>query len=202
MGHSISIPAALSSMKIADPDGDVILVIGEKSPVSICASSKVLGLASPVFKAMFSPNFWEGTNLSSSNPRRISLPEDDPTAVEYLCFVLHFRCQDDKTISREEFEEVAVLCEKYDCIHAVSYWSKSWLNHFALEQFHLDPKEHYRRMLGQICTSYLYDNHEAFWESSKHLLMAGLPNDDAFVREVNRDLKPIKEHMTDWVESK
>jgi hypothetical protein len=44
-----------------DNAGDVILQLGE---VSLRVSSKVLSVASPVFRVMFSPHFLEGETLS------------------------------------------------------------------------------------------------------------------------------------------
>lgn len=169
---------APSSLRIADPDGDVILVVGTKNPVSIRACSKVLGLASPVFKVMFGPNFLEGSQLSCANPHDIHLPEDHPEAMAYLCSILHFRRRNDEDMPRALFEEVALLCDKYDCAHAVSHWSNSMLEHFATTMFVLDSREHNRRMIAQICISYIYNNHAAFWKSTKALLEKGLSRDD------------------------
>jgi hypothetical protein len=44
-----------------DPSGDVVLMLGE---TSLRVSSKVLSVASPVFRAMFGPHFQEGESLS------------------------------------------------------------------------------------------------------------------------------------------
>jgi hypothetical protein len=46
-----------------DPAGDVRLEIGRESK-SLLVSSKVLSLASSVFKAMFGPHFQEGNSLA------------------------------------------------------------------------------------------------------------------------------------------
>jgi hypothetical protein len=46
---------------VIDPAGDIILRTGEKS---LLVSSKILAVASPVFKAMFGPHFKEGEALS------------------------------------------------------------------------------------------------------------------------------------------
>ena len=166
------------SIKIADQDGDVILVVGTENPISIRASSKVLGLASPVFKALFSPNFQEGSQLSSSNPRPISLPEDSPEAVEYLCYILHFQGYQECT-SLALFEEMALLCDKYVCVKAVYLWSKFWLRKFAKDREVLyDALETHKRILGQICTSYIFESHYHLWESTKYYALSGVPRID------------------------
>jgi BTB/POZ domain len=46
---------------IIDSSGDVILKLGKSS---LKVSSKVLSVASPVFRAMFGPHFQEGESLS------------------------------------------------------------------------------------------------------------------------------------------
>ncbi|KAI7277108.1 hypothetical protein KC335_g99 [Hortaea werneckii] len=69
-------------------DGDIILAL----PQNLCirVSSAVLSLVSPVFKAMLGPRFREGSeSRSSSQPKEISLPEDDGIAMKHLCLLLH-----------------------------------------------------------------------------------------------------------------
>lgn len=54
-------------MKVAiDPDGDVLLVVGSnKSQVSLQVSSKVLSVASKMFKTMFFGQFKEAVELAN-----------------------------------------------------------------------------------------------------------------------------------------
>ena len=54
------LPSASNITKI-DPNGDLILEVGDRS---LLVSSKVLSIASPVFRTMLGPNFKEGENLS------------------------------------------------------------------------------------------------------------------------------------------
>lgn len=57
------------SLRNVDPDGDIILVIGlaeDIHDVSIQVSSKVLSVASKVFKAMFSRNFKGGNEMAAA----------------------------------------------------------------------------------------------------------------------------------------
>jgi len=84
----------ISQPKEADPAGDLILVIGSgKDQESVLVSSRVLSLASPVLAAV-SSRFAEGHSLAdpiSSEIPKISLPEDDPEALTWLCEALHFK---------------------------------------------------------------------------------------------------------------
>ncbi len=110
-----------------DPVGDVLFDIGEER---FRVSSKVLSLASPVFKAMFTSGFKESiiSTVTANNPSIISLPDDDPRAMMYLCQIIHL--QQDKlveAISREMMESLGLLCDKYQCTSAVSNFAEWWL---------------------------------------------------------------------------
>ena len=71
------------TLTVMDPEGDIILVLGD---VGLQVSSKVLSLASPVFKAMFGPHFAEGQGQASSTKiRRVKLHDDDVEAMKILC---------------------------------------------------------------------------------------------------------------------
>lgn len=159
-------------MEIADPNGDVILLVGTGSPVSIRVSSTILTLASPVFAAMLGSSFLEGRNLSTrgTEPYELRLPDDDAETVILFCLVLHYQRKIDDSISLSLFEKLALLCDKYDCANALSSWTKVWLH-----RFNDLPKDqaNYERLLY---TSYVYGIHEAFWGNSKAFLLNGLPN--------------------------
>lgn len=158
-------------MDIADPDGDVILLVGTENSKSIRASSKVLTLASPVFAAMLGPNFSEGSKLSTAQPYELHLPEDDPEAIIWLCLILHYQRQIDDGMTLSLFENLALVCNKYDCANSLSSWSKVWLLHRV--EARPKDKAHYERLLY---TSYVYGIHESFWASSKAFLLNGHPN--------------------------
>ena len=115
----------------ADPEGDLVLVIGSGgTQKSIRASSKVLSLASPVLAAMFSPRrFSEGLALSSLNPPFIYLPEDDPEAVTMFCRLIHFREYhgNQKAPSFNQLLNMALFCDKYDAGLALNPWCELWL---------------------------------------------------------------------------
>lgn len=160
-------------MENADPNGDVILLVGRENPQSIRASSKILSLASPVFAAMLGPNFLEGSKLSSIQPYQLHLPEDDAEAIIWLCLILHYRRDIDDRVSFELLEKLALICDKYDCSSALSSWSKEWL-HTANIVLRFPPDQaNYERLLY---ISYLFRAHESFWISSKIFLTDGLPS--------------------------
>lgn len=145
----------MSSLKVFDPDGDVILRLqplvpqgnapqgdqpaenrpsaGESDPhTRLQVSSKVLSLASPVFKSMLYGPFGEGVALAEASrlqkPYIQDLPEDHPQSLMTLCGILHFH-KDYASItpSPENLEKLAVLANKYQCTQTLRYCGKSWL---------------------------------------------------------------------------
>lgn len=115
-----------SSTPIGDPDpnGDIKLLLGP-SRTSLRVSSKVLGLASPVIRAMIDPNFLS-KRPSYEDPPEISLPDDDLTAMRWICSTLHFHdVVDDVPLST--LKQIALVCDKYDFSAALRSWSEIWL---------------------------------------------------------------------------
>ena len=69
-----------------DPDGDAILVVEgpQGAEVKFLISSKVLGLASPVFVKLFGPHFYEGMRMRESNCPELVIRDDDATAMRII----------------------------------------------------------------------------------------------------------------------
>ena len=75
---------------VVGEDGDVVLVVGaEDSAIEILVSSKAISLASTVFAAMLKPQFSEGAALASTGQARITLHNDHPDAMIWLCKAAH-----------------------------------------------------------------------------------------------------------------
>ncbi|KAF6225712.1 hypothetical protein HO133_009713 [Letharia lupina] len=104
----------MAKTNVIDPEGDVILICGK---TEFQVSSKVLSLASPVFKALFSPSFAEG-QPTSSKASRIQLHDDDAESMLFMCAVLHHKCAFSKGIGLERLERLAVVTDKYDVSYA------------------------------------------------------------------------------------
>lgn len=110
----------MAKTNVIDPEGDVILICGK---TEFQVSSKVLSLASPVFKALFSPSFAEG-QPTSSKASRIQLHDDDAESMLFMCAVLHHKCAFSKGIGLERLERLAVVTDKYDvCMFSKTYSS-------------------------------------------------------------------------------
>lgn len=109
----ISLCADIHHMAITnviDPEGDVVLICGE---TEFQVSSKVLTLASPVFRALFGPSFAEG-QPGSSKVSRIRLYDDDAESMRVMCAVLHHKCAGANGIGLERLERLAIVTDKYD----------------------------------------------------------------------------------------
>lgn len=99
---------------VLDPSGDVRLTTNTQDFV---VSSKVMCLASPVWRAMFDPRGpWVKQSSSSSSGESIfNLPEDDPDALLILLRIAHLHFSDlpDALVVYEHLLQLAVLCDKY-----------------------------------------------------------------------------------------
>ncbi|KAL9092615.1 MAG: hypothetical protein Q9165_004419 [Trypethelium subeluteriae] len=95
-----------------DAEGDLVLWANTKG---LRVSSKVLSVASPVFKAMLDPNRIANEN-SSNNPYSITI-DADGDALEELCQVLHHKPPAVST-DIEKLVQFAQVCQKYKCVEA------------------------------------------------------------------------------------
>lgn len=106
----------------------------------------ILRHASPVFRAMLGPHFSEGSTLASSESVEIPLPDDDPDAMEVICYVLHMRNDDAPSeLAGGDLIYLAGLCDKYDLFVAMRPAMNLWLGAFPKDLIDLDY-----RMKGQL----------------------------------------------------
>ena len=150
-----------------DPAGDLILLVGEgENQVPIRVSSKVLGPASPVFAAMFSPRYLEGHVLSNQAGLSIPsfpLPDEDPEAMRWFCRALHLQVDGNETeIAVGLRLKIATLCDKYRASTALSGWSQFWLRDLA-DPMVRDPTAPSAHAAKVLYMSYSFKNHWAFW---------------------------------------
>ena len=186
--HSLTPTQAAN--KDVDPAGDLVLVIGS-GEIQRCvrASSKVLSLASPVLAAMFCPGrFLEGAALSSSNPPRIHLPEDDPDTVTTFCHLVHFREYHGKQPgpSFDQIMNMALFCDKYDAGLAFNPWSQIWLQPSGSETL--------RDHANLLAMAYAFDNQESFWISSRSRILYDACEDSERPRDELLALLPTGLH--------
>ncbi|KAH7089842.1 hypothetical protein FB567DRAFT_310896 [Paraphoma chrysanthemicola] len=117
--------------------GDVLLELGtdEETKVVVSVYSVVLGLASPVFEAMFNGNFAEGQTLSTTSPRAVPLPEDDQESMILICKIAHLQTAElPQQLSVDQLAVFATTCDKYQCGAAVQAWSQVWIAKLLSEE--------------------------------------------------------------------
>lgn len=117
------------SLLTIEPKGDVILELSStKGKIQLLVSSKILTLMSPVFERLFSSQLKEGLRNNLTVKPVIPLPEDDAEAFIVLCKTTHFyKDKEPNSPSSACLERLAITCDKYDCVRAISHSSAAWL---------------------------------------------------------------------------
>ena len=164
-----------------DPKGDVVLKLGNKSSTpaepqgsEIRVSSTALSYVSPVFAALFGPNFFEGQALSCEAPTAVSMPDDDCDGMVLLMKLLHHRYESDINKlppSVTELQNLAIVADKYDCVRAVQLAASTW---FEALQVQLSLKEEQRDWTGleqMLVVAYLLDLPKAFQKITKQIIL-------------------------------
>lgn len=113
--------------------GDVRLLVSySNQSLALLGSSQVLSLASPVWNKTLNPPFPKLVSKEGGNnniqDKQIDFSEDDTEALLLLLRIVHL--QFNKIPSRLEFDtilNVAILCDKYDCVGVVKPWLPLWL---------------------------------------------------------------------------
>ena len=121
MSEAETLAMSMKNLQI-DQKGEVTLQLADKSELQV--SSKVLSLASRVFKAIFSSKFAEGSALVEGRNCHVPLPEDNLAAIVLLCMILYPRSDILKVeVGAELMEHMAILSDKYDCTRFMGLWS-------------------------------------------------------------------------------
>ncbi|KAF2491511.1 hypothetical protein BU16DRAFT_440318, partial [Lophium mytilinum] len=144
---------------ILDEHGDVVFELGRNDGGTVThlrVSSKILTLASPVFKAMFTHGFAESQDLSSTAPRLIPLPDDNTRAMVLLSRILHHKvARIPKKLSLGALVDLAILSDKYDCSVPLNVYGTLWV----AELMESACKGRYKELLF---ATYILDLPEAF----------------------------------------
>ena len=113
--------------------------------ITASVSSHAMSLASPVWKKFISPpwrpsqinKLRETSSLDDNEGVRISFPpasdelldfrEDDADALLLLLRIAHLDfISVKKRLSIAELYNLAILCDKYDCVHLIKPWVDEW----------------------------------------------------------------------------
>lgn len=136
----MSFSEAINDMQVNNSDFPVLLDSGDlrlhvsysNQCLTWLGSSSSLSLASPVWNKILNPPFpklvsQEGGDEDMHN-KQIDFSEDSGEALLILLRIAH--CQFKKlpsTLDYETIVELAILCDKYDCVELVQPWLASWL---------------------------------------------------------------------------
>lgn len=109
------------SCPVLDPSGDLRLSTNTQDFV---VSSKVMCLASPVWRAMFDPQGHWARHSSGV----FSFPDDDSDALLIILQIAHLQFSDlpDALLIYEHLLQLAVLCDKYNTVRLVRPWISKW----------------------------------------------------------------------------
>ncbi|ORY59288.1 uncharacterized protein BCR38DRAFT_67666 [Pseudomassariella vexata] len=135
-------PQPASRKIVLDPDGDLLLQVGESgcasatgehdlvTPVVFVSCSKSLSRASAVWKRLLYGGFAESRGAGSGN-WEVQLPDDNIKAMTMVLAIIHGRFEllppVDGSIGLEDLYQLTVLTDKYDLTRLLRPWARSWL---------------------------------------------------------------------------
>jgi len=116
-----------SSIFQVDPAGDLNLLVKHHGQDKIFqVSSKVMSLASPVWRTMLDPSgpFRE----AKPDIGEIAFPEDDAEALLIVLLAAHLCYQEvpQSGVGYKQLLEICIVCDKYDCIQLMRPWISNW----------------------------------------------------------------------------
>lgn len=136
-----------------------------------------LAAASPVFKALLSPRFHEGTELSASGTVEVALPDDDGEAMATICYVIHHQTSRMRTPCHEvELLSVAILSDKYGLDEVMKAHAQCWqTSHLDLLNGLVSSGEHDMKAQLRINRGFTYFLAAAYYFGDRAMLKtAGL----------------------------
>jgi hypothetical protein len=125
----------------------------------LLVSSKVLSVASPVFRVMLDGRFTEGAEMQKAKKTpggylpKVELLNDDAEAMMLLCKVLHFNIADIPTRPKtHDLERLAIVCDAYDCTTVLKYcgalWLRNWIEYYDQESI--------ARSMDDLCRLFIF----------------------------------------------
>ncbi|KAF2671156.1 hypothetical protein BT63DRAFT_438668 [Microthyrium microscopicum] len=137
-----------AAMKVFQPSGDLILVVGElRQKIKLASAS--LAPVSTVFQIMLNGRFKEAVDFKSSNkPYELHLPDDDYLAIATLCDLIHHQGRSPpkwltgkvtKTQSNFDklepevhfFRKFALAADKYQLTAVTTHFAGNWLTQLS-----------------------------------------------------------------------
>lgn len=178
-----------------DANGDVIFVCpyGLKTTRRYRVLSTIVSQASPVFKAMLSTHFKEGSTLLKNSCVEIELPDDDAWVMDLIFNIMHFKNDRvSKHCSPVGRLEIAETVDKYQCAGAIA----PMLYYFMAEDV---PNASQADLLDFLRFSYVLDQHEHFERICRKLILesrAPIRSDSIDMLELHGALAPASQ---EWI---
>ena len=117
-------------VSILDSGNLRLLITYSNDCIAVGVSSHAMSLASPVWNKILHPPFSKlpSQEKGSDDSGPIDFSEDNGEALLLLLRIAHLQFNKvPSTLTFESILDVAILCDKYDCVGLVSPWLSSWL---------------------------------------------------------------------------
>ncbi|PGH19118.1 hypothetical protein AJ80_04196 [Polytolypa hystricis UAMH7299] len=125
-------PTSSQQQTVYDPEGDVLLIVGQTDPNRFLTSSKLLISISSVWKDLIE-------STAQSDMKTINLPDDNATCISIMLQIAHLQFSAlPKTLSFQEIYALACLSRRYLAHELFMPFVPGWLRPYIRKQ--LDPK--------------------------------------------------------------
>ncbi|KAI9788443.1 MAG: hypothetical protein M1816_006879 [Peltula sp. TS41687] len=171
--------ATAAKRVVFDDQGDVLI---SSNSTELLVSSKILSMASRVFRAMLEPGrYQEGqTNRSSANPLHLPLDDDDPESLILFCKVLHFKAINPRR-DVDALVRFVAICDKYDCTLAARHFISLWM------KLIYDQSIQSSTLMDLLWAAYMFEQVDEFADLSTKLAK-GLTAEEAGSLTVHEEL--------------
>jgi BTB/POZ domain len=141
----------------------------EPAVIQMRVSSGHLILVSPVFKRLLKGGFAESHTLSSAGAAEISLPEDDPQAMQILLDIIHGHTRKvPRQIKFDTLTQISILIDKYSLHEVAEVFTDMWfdkLRYYISERLSED-------LMPWICVSWVLRKPDYFKNATRVAMRA------------------------------
>ncbi|KAK0108249.1 hypothetical protein ONS95_003067 [Cadophora gregata] len=145
----------------------------ETSEIRMQVSSKHLGLASPVFKAMLGHGFKEGEAFRADGKVEIPLPDDDAAAMTILLAIMHGRGRRvPREVSLPQLALLSIVIDKYQAQEIAEIYTDIWINRLSNKFDHIlfDYESDSSIVLMWLTISWVFLKADLFQRATKFLI--------------------------------